>query len=164
MGADASARSTWHSCWVGGDRANPPIPATKLMPMPTATLAHLTWPFCSAFGGHARSPMFRRTLTILSVLGLLLSVGVWGVSLFVAILERIRRFSVPPPLVHRGGRGDRTRGWRFVERKLMLRGTGPHSLLQRCQGQDWPHEAGKWARFAAREVVFAGVESSHAVG
>ncbi len=46
-------------------------------------------------------------------------------------------------------------GWRFVERRLMLRGNGPESLSRKRQGQGWLHEAGKWARFTAREVVFA---------
>lgn len=77
-------------------------------------------------------------------------------------LERIQRFGVPPPLVQRGGRGDRTKVGDSWRQRLILRGNGPESLAESNKGQDWHDEAGAQARITARDGVL--LESSGSFG
>ena len=67
-------------------------------------------------------------------------------ELSAAILVRIHRFGLPPPLVQRDGRGGRTKagpgapGW---GPRLVPRGNGPESLSRKRQRSEWALGAGK---------------------
>ena len=77
-------------------------------------------------------------------------------ELFAAILDRIQRFGVPPPLLQSQwpSRSSETLMIR-VGHGLTLRGNGTESLSRKRQRPAWPLGAGKLARLTAAEVVIA---------
>ncbi len=84
-------------------------------------------------------------------------------ELFAAILERIQRFGVPPPLVQRGGRGDRTTGRRFVQAESDAARKWAEIDVLEAVGAGLSRWSSRTGGFMAGSPIPAWIERPHAV-
>jgi hypothetical protein len=74
---------------------------------------------------------------------------------FAVMLDRIQRLGVPPPLVQRGGRGERTRGWRLVGAEADAARKRAGMVVPEAAGAGLARWSDQTGGFTAREVVFS---------
>ena len=74
-----------------------------------------------------------------------IAVGPQGCVFIVDKTARIQRFGVPPPLMQRGLRSDRTRSWRLVSAEAYAARRRAGIVLLEMIRPGLGHRAGKWA-------------------